>query len=118
MPDYTIGQVLYCVERNNDRTAYCVWVTKIGSKWISISRFGPQYQANNRRFAPQTGEVDGGKGMQPLGRIWPSKVDYEAHQARREIWQRLRAKMERVPEDCPTVDVIVVAARLLHITDL
>lgn len=106
--EITEGTKLFFVSNNlhfnRRRTEYWT-VSKVGRKWIS---FDCGYRADKTTF-----EVDGA-GYSSPGRLWQSEEEYRAETRRCDLWNRLRAHMERTrykpPKDITEFKIRQMAA--------
>jgi hypothetical protein len=115
--DYYVGQTLYFYRityRRGDVVAPVpVVVSKIGRKWVSISRNG--HDAG--RFDPESGYVDGGQFSSP-GRVWRSAAEHDAEAERVRVWDLLKSAIRSHiggPRPDVTTDDIRAAAKALKI---
>ena len=75
---------------------YEAQITAVGRKWITIG---------HNRFNAETLRLDGGKYLSP-GRVWASRSDFEADQARNQAWGELRLLLPFKAPDSITTERI------------
>lgn len=101
---YEVGQELLYVPTDRRRgEPYPVTVTKVGRKWVYITRFGH----DSNRFDPATGAVDGGQYTPPAS-VWRSREEWEAACALQREWSHFRRALDRnmnPPEGVSMADI-------------
>ena len=107
--DFTVGQKLYYVGRNNTRTRQEVTISSVGKKWLTVD--------NHLRLGIETLIADGGD-YAPPGTAYLSQQDYLNLLALQGAWLHLKSLLlsHRVPEDV-TIEKINQAKAILGLDD-
>ena len=109
MSEYKVGQQLYWEGFGENATKETVLITRIGSKWLTLS--------NGKKASKE--DLMGEYGFYGfLGRCYPDRAKREEEVAREAIWRKFTAAVREdssFRKDLP-VDVILQAAKLLGYT--
>lgn len=110
MGEFTIGQIVFLGWFGRGRELTPATVSKIGRRWISVTREFPFGDTETSRFDRVTMEAHDEDRFQ---RAWLSTGDYEtfieqerAETQRRDLWREVREKFSFRPPDQVTAEMM------------